>query len=51
MSEFFPIPKHDFENESDLMKSELNQKPIGSGPFKFKEYKADEYVIFENECK
>jgi peptide/nickel transport system substrate-binding protein len=47
MNDFFPIPKHVFENETDLMKSEKNQHPIGSGPFKFKEFKADEYVILE----
>ncbi len=47
MNDFFPIPKHIFENEADLMKSEKNQAPVGSGPFKFKEYKADEYVILE----
>ncbi|MDQ0268220.1 ABC transporter substrate-binding protein [Cytobacillus purgationiresistens] len=45
--DFFPIPKHVFENETDLMQSELNQNPIGSGPFKFKEYKSDEYIVLE----
>src|SRR5690606_23223563 len=47
MGDFFPIPQHVFENEKDLMKSELNQTPVGSGPFKFKEFKTDEYVILE----
>lgn len=47
MNDFYPIPQHVFENETDLAKSEQNQNPIGSGPFKFKEYKADEYVILE----
>lgn len=36
----FPIPKHIFENETDLEKSTKNASPVGSGPFKFKEYKA-----------
>ena len=47
MNDFFPIPKHIYENEADIMKSEKNQAPVGSGPFKFKEFKADEYVILE----
>ncbi|CAM4296793.1 peptide ABC transporter substrate-binding protein [Bacillus manliponensis] len=47
LNDFFPIPKHVFENETDLMKSEKNNHPIGSGPFKFKEFKTDEYVVLE----
>lgn len=43
----FPIPKHVFENEANLEKSEKNNAPIGSGPFKFKEYKTGEYVALE----
>lgn len=43
----FPIPKHIFENEADLEKSTKNAAPVGSGPFKFKEYKAGEYVTLE----
>ncbi|MEK4344826.1 ABC transporter substrate-binding protein [Paenibacillus sp. FSL P4-0184] len=43
----FPIPKHIFENETDLEKSTKNANPVGSGPFKFKEYKAGEYVTLE----
>jgi peptide/nickel transport system substrate-binding protein len=39
-----PIPKHIFEGEKDLAKSEKNLKPIGSGPFKFKEMKSGEKV-------
>lgn len=45
--DFYPIPKHVFENETDLSQSEKNQHPIGSGPFKFKEYKPGEYVMLE----
>ncbi|WP_409273690.1 ABC transporter substrate-binding protein [Neobacillus sp. SCS-31] len=44
LNDFFPIPKHVFEGETDLMKSEKNQAPVGSGPFKFKEFKSDQYV-------
>ncbi|WP_150272444.1 ABC transporter substrate-binding protein [Paenibacillus tepidiphilus] len=43
----FPIPKHVFENEADIEKSTKNAAPVGSGPFKFKEYKAGEYVTLE----
>ncbi|MGE5701452.1 MAG: ABC transporter substrate-binding protein [Clostridia bacterium] len=43
----FPIPKHIFENEADIEKSPKNNNPIGSGPFKFKEYKPGEYVTLE----
>ncbi|KYG92788.1 ABC transporter substrate-binding protein [Paenibacillus polymyxa] len=42
-----PIPKHIFENEADIEKSTKNNSPIGSGPFKFKEYKTGEYVTLE----
>ncbi|AIG28557.1 ABC transporter substrate-binding protein [Brevibacillus laterosporus] len=42
-----PIPKHIFENIEDIEKSEKNFSPVGSGPFKFKEYKPGEYVTLE----
>ncbi|RXZ83981.1 ABC transporter substrate-binding protein [Paenibacillaceae bacterium] len=42
-----PIPKHIFENEADLEKSPANNAPVGSGPFKFKEYKTGEYFAVE----
>ncbi|WCT57480.1 ABC transporter substrate-binding protein [Paenibacillus kyungheensis] len=42
-----PIPKHIFENETDIEKSTKNNNPIGSGPFKFKEYKTGEYITLE----
>lgn len=42
-----PIPKHIFENEADIEKSTKNNSPVGSGPFKFKEYKTGEYVTLE----
>jgi len=45
--QIYPIPKHIFEGEADLEKSEKNYSPVGSGPFKFKEYRAGEYVIVE----
>ncbi|MEC0240580.1 ABC transporter substrate-binding protein [Paenibacillus dokdonensis] len=42
-----PIPKHIFENEADIEKSPKNNTPVGSGPFKFKEYKTGEYVTLD----
>jgi peptide/nickel transport system substrate-binding protein len=42
-----PIPKHIFENEADIQKSTKNNAPVGSGAFKFKEYKTGEYVTLE----
>ncbi|SLK04127.1 MULTISPECIES: ABC transporter substrate-binding protein [unclassified Paenibacillus] len=44
---FSPIPKHIFEGEADIEKSDKNNNPIGSGPFKFKEYRPGEYVTLE----
>lgn len=45
--QIFPIPKHIFEGEADIEKSQKNAKPVGSGPFKFKEYRSGEYVMLE----
>lgn len=42
-----PIPEHVFKGETDLEKSGNNSNPIGSGPFKFKEYRPGEYVTLE----
>lgn len=42
-----PIPKHVYEGEADLAKSEKNQNPIGSGAFKFKEQKTGETYELE----
>ncbi|OBZ09255.1 MULTISPECIES: ABC transporter substrate-binding protein [Bacillales] len=43
----FPIPKHIFESEANIEKSPKNNTPVGSGAFKFKEYKTGEYVTLE----
>ena len=43
----FPIPQHIYENETDIERSAKNATPVGSGPFKFKEYKTGEYVTLE----
>lgn len=43
-----PIPKHVFENEANIEQSEKNlYNVVGSGPFKFKEYKPGEYLTLE----
>ena len=42
--QIYPIPEHVFANDSgDLEKSTKNDAPVGSGPFKFKEYRAGQY--------
>lgn len=45
--QFFPIPEHIFSGVADIEKSDKNNAPVGSGPFKFKEYRAGEYVTLE----
>ncbi|OPA79962.1 peptide ABC transporter substrate-binding protein [Paenibacillus selenitireducens] len=49
--QIFPIPKHIFEGEADIEKSTKNASPVGSGPFKFKEYRPGEYVTLERNDK
>ena len=39
------IPKHIFENEKDIMTSEFNKKPIGTGPYKLDELKLSQDII------
>jgi peptide/nickel transport system substrate-binding protein len=39
------IPKHVFGDGQDIKKHPMNLKPIGSGPFKFAEYKTSEHLI------
>jgi peptide/nickel transport system substrate-binding protein len=47
LSQVLPMPKHVFENEKDIAKSSKNEAPVGSGPFKFKEWKKGESVTLE----
>lgn len=42
-----PIPKHIYEGEVDISKSEKNATPIGNGSYKFKEYKTGELITLE----
>lgn len=41
------IPKHVFGDGQDIKNHPMNMKPVGSGPFKFVEYKPGEHVIME----
>ncbi|WP_251859857.1 ABC transporter substrate-binding protein [Clostridium sp. Marseille-Q2269] len=47
LAQVCPIPKHIFEGEKDIKKSVKNEKPIGSGAFKFKEAKKGESITLE----
>ncbi|MEA2018400.1 MAG: peptide-binding protein [Campylobacterota bacterium] len=41
------LPKHILENEKDIMTSNFNKKPIGTGPYKLKELKISQDIILE----
>ncbi|HEY3426617.1 MAG TPA: peptide ABC transporter substrate-binding protein [Negativicutes bacterium] len=41
------LPKHALESESDINKSPFNRAPIGSGPFKFKEWRIAEAIVLQ----
>lgn len=41
-----PMPKHLYEG-TDILKSEYNTAPVGTGPFKFVEYERGQYVLAE----
>lgn len=46
LSQIYCIPEHIYKDVTDIGSSDLNNNPIGSGPFKFKEYKpGDSFVI------
>lgn len=41
------IPKHIYEGVKDMSKAQLDVDPVGSGPYKFVEYKKGEYLKYE----
>ena len=41
------LPKHILESENDINKSSFNRAPIGTGPFKLKEWRITEAVVLE----
>ena len=41
------LPKHKLENVGDINKAPFNRAPIGTGPFKFKEWQVAEALVFE----
>lgn len=42
-----PIPEHIFAKEADINTSRYNTEPVGSGPFRFVERKAGDYIRLE----
>jgi peptide/nickel transport system substrate-binding protein len=47
LGNIFIMPKHVYEGETNIANSPKNATPVGTGPYKFKEYKAGESVTFE----
>lgn len=47
LSQIYCIPQHIYEGVENIGESELNNNPIGSGPYKFKEYRSGESFIVE----
>ena len=41
------LPKHLLEKYPDISKSPLNKKPVGTGPYRFVEWKTGEKVVFD----
>ncbi|QDR80995.1 peptide ABC transporter substrate-binding protein [Sporomusa termitida] len=41
------LPKHKLETESNINKAAFNRAPVGTGPFKFKEWQVAEAISFE----
>lgn len=41
------LPKHALETADDINKASFNRSPVGTGPFKFKEWRLAEAVVLE----
>ena len=41
------VPKHLLEGETNLAESNFNRDPIGTGPFKFREWSTDDVITLE----
>lgn len=41
------VARHVFENEADIAASPLNNRPVGTGPFRFVEHRPGEYYLLE----
>lgn len=47
LSQIYCIPKHIYDGVENIGESALNNEPIGSGPFKFKDYRSGESFTVE----
>lgn len=47
VTETYIIPEHVFKDEADFSVSELTNTPVGTGPYKFVEYKHGQYIRLE----
>ncbi|MGM0608975.1 MAG: ABC transporter substrate-binding protein [Candidatus Muiribacteriota bacterium] len=41
------LPKHLLENVDNMTEATFNRSPVGTGPYKFKEWETDEYILLE----
>jgi peptide/nickel transport system substrate-binding protein len=44
---FGPLPKHLYEKEADLSKTDYNRKHVGTGPYKITDFKVGESITLE----
>ncbi len=44
LTQIFPIPRHIY-GVGDFEKNPANRKPVGSGPFKFEEWRSSQYIV------
>ena len=47
VAEHYIMPKHIYEGDETVENNEKNAAPVGTGPYKWAEYKAGQYVKFE----